>query len=78
MVTTVPVTYPQLLRLANAFSESQTLLAANALDLFSAIGSTGRTAGDIAKRCKADREGVALLLNALVGLGLLTLRKGAT
>lgn len=76
MVTVVPMTYPQLLHLANAFSESQTLLAANDLDLFTAVGSTGRTAGDIARRCKADPEGVTLLLNALVGLGLLTLRKG--
>ena len=69
------MTYPQLMHLANAFSESQTLLAANDLDLFTAVGSTGRTAGYIAKRCKADPEGLSLLLNALIGLGLLTLRR---
>src|SRR3989475_2706662 len=68
-------TYADLMRLANAFSESQTLLAANDLDVFTVIGSTGRTAGEVARRCKADPEGMFLLLNALVGLGLLTLRK---
>ncbi|HZC68125.1 MAG TPA: methyltransferase [Nitrospirales bacterium] len=69
------ITYAELMRLANAFSESQTLLAANDLDVFTAIGSAGRTAGEVAKRCKADPEGMFLLLNALVGEGLLTLRK---
>ena len=72
----MPMTYGELLRLANAFSESQTLLAANDLDVFTAIGSTGRTADAVARRCKADPEGMFLLLNALVGLELLTLRKG--
>ena len=69
-------TYAELMRSANAFSESQTLLAANDLDIFTAIGSAGRTADTVARRCKADPEGMFLLLNALVGLELLTLRKG--
>src|SRR5437899_12485095 len=68
-------TYADLMRLANAFSESQTLLAANDLDVFTVIGSTGRTAGEVARRCKADPGGWFLLLDVLVGLGLLTLRK---
>ncbi len=68
------LTYPQLMQLANAYSESRTLLAANALNIFTAIGSDGRTARELAKRCKTDPEGMALLLNALVGLGLLFLR----
>ena len=72
----MPMTYTELMRLANAFSESQTLLVANDLDVFTAIGSAGRTAGEIARQCKADQEGMCLLLNALVGLELLTLRKG--
>ncbi len=67
------MTYADLLRLANAFGESRTLLAANDLDVFTAIGRAGRTVGEIAKRCKADPEGLRLLLNALVGLGLLAL-----
>src|SRR2546427_11113036 len=70
------ITYAELMRLANAFNESQTLLAANDLDVFTVIGSAGRTAGEVARRCKGDPEGMFLLLNALVGLGLLTLRKG--
>ena len=70
----MPMTYAELMRLANAFSESQTLLAANDLDVFTVIGSAGRTARGIASRCKADPEGLFLLLNALVGLGLLALR----
>ena len=69
-------TYAELMRLANAFSESQTLLAANDLDVFTVIGPVGRTAGEVARRCKAYPEGIFLLLNALVGLRLLTLRKG--
>jgi len=69
-------TYAELMRLANAFSESQTLLAANDLDVFTVIGPGGRTAGAVARRCKADPEGMFLLLNALVGLRLLTFRKG--
>src|SRR5437899_12883006 len=72
----MPMTYGELLRLANAFSESQTLLAANDLSVFTAIGSTGRTADAVARRCKADPEGMFLLLNALVGLELLTVRNG--
>ena len=68
------LTYPQLMQLANAHSESRALLAANDLDLFTVIGTGGRTAGEVAKRCKADPEGMHQLLNALAGLGLLTLR----
>jgi SAM-dependent methyltransferase len=74
MVTQMALTYPQLMHLANSFSESQTFLAANDLDVFTVIGTGGRTAGEIAKRCKADPEGMRLLLDALVGLELLSLR----
>lgn len=70
----MPTAYPQLMQLANAGGESRALLAANDLDVFTVIGTGGRTAGEIAKRCKADPEGMLLLLNALVGLGLLSLR----
>src|SRR3989338_388996 len=68
------LTYPQLMPLANAYGESQALLAANDLDVFTVIGRSGRTAGEIAKGCKADPEGLLLLLNALAGLGLLSRR----
>lgn len=67
-------TYPQLMQMANACGESRAVLAANDLDVFTVIGTGGRTAGEIAKRCKADPEGMLLLLNALAGLGLLSRR----
>jgi len=70
----MPLTYPRLMQLANAFSESQVLLAANDLDLFTVIGTGGRTAGGIARRCAADPEGMRFLLDALVGLELLSRR----
>jgi len=74
MVRPMALTYPQLMQLSNAFSESQTLLAANELDVFTVIGSSGRTAAEIVRRCKADPEGMGQLLKALAGVGLLTLR----
>lgn len=70
------LTYPQLMQLANAYGEAQTLLAASDLDLFTVIGTGERTTGAIAKDCKADPEGTRLLLDALASLGLLTLRGG--
>lgn len=72
----MPKTYSDLMQLANAYGESQALLAANDLDVFTAIGPAGRAAGEIARQCGADQEGMRLLLDALVGLGLLTLRGG--
>ncbi len=74
MVTQMALTYSQLMHLANAYGDSQVLLAANDLALFTVIGTGGRTASEIAKRCQADREGMRLLLDALVGLELLSLR----
>jgi SAM-dependent methyltransferase len=70
----MPKIYSELMQLANAYGESQALLAANDLDVFTAIGCAARTAGEIAKRCGTDPEGARLLLDALVGLELLTLR----
>src|SRR2546425_13122807 len=69
------MTYRELLRLANAFSESQTLLAANDLDVFTAIGSAGRTPDAVARRRKAHPEGLFLLPNHPVRPRLLTLRE---
>src|SRR5438105_4648334 len=69
-------TYGDLMIIANAFSESQTLLAANDLDIFTVISREARTAGELAAKCKADPKGMRLLLPALVGLGLLSRRAG--
>ncbi|HEY3197433.1 MAG TPA: methyltransferase [Nitrospirales bacterium] len=72
----MPPTYSDLMQLANGYSESQTLLAANALDLFTVIGTGACAAEQIARGCHANTEGLRLLLDALVSLGLLTLRGG--
>ena len=57
------MTYRELLRLANAFSESQTLLAANDLDVFTAIVAALWAASAAA----ALAPGVDRALAALVG-----------
>ena len=72
----MPPTYPDLMQLANGYSESQTLLTANALDVFTVIGTRACAAEQIARGCHANAEGLRLLLDALVSLGLLTLRGG--
>jgi hypothetical protein len=70
----MPQTYAQLMELANGYAGSKALLVANELGLFTAIGTGWRTAEDLAVRCKADRDGLRLLLNALAGMGLLRRR----
>ena len=70
------MTYADLMRLANGYAESKTLLIANDLGLFTALGKGAKRADELARTCRTTKEGVRLLLNALVGLKLLTLRKG--
>lgn len=53
------------------FQSSRVLLTAVELDVFSAVG-TGATAGDVADRIGTDGRATEALLNALVGLGLLS------
>jgi len=72
----MPPTYSDLMQLANGYSESQTLLTANALDVFTVIGTRACAAEQIARGCHANAEGLRLLLDALVSLGLLTLHGG--
>src|SRR2546425_8152280 len=59
----MPMTYRELLRLANAFSESQTLLAANDLDVFTAIGSARRPPDAVGPRCQGGPAGRVPLLH---------------
>jgi len=68
--------YAELMQLANAYSESQTVLTANELGVFTAIGKGAKTAPRIARDLRLDPEGTRLLLDALVGLDLLTLSGG--
>jgi len=70
------MTYADLMRLANGYAESKTLLIANDLGLFTALGKSGKRAEELARACRTTNEGVRLLLNALVGLKLLTVRRG--
>ena len=70
------MTYQELMRLGNGYADSKVLLVANELGIFTAIGKSGRRAESLAKACRATREGMELLLQALVGLGLLRLRGG--
>jgi SAM-dependent methyltransferase len=72
----MPPTYSDLMQLANGYGASQTLLSANALDVFTVIGTGARAAEQIARGCHANADGLRLLLDALVSLGLLTLRGG--
>lgn len=70
------MTYQQLMRLANGYAESKTLLVANDLGLFTAIGPDGSRAEELATSCGTTREGMTLLLKSLAGLGLLRLKAG--
>lgn len=64
-------TYEDLLRTADAFTGSRTLIAGVELDLFSRIGKKSATAKEIARDAGASPEGIEFLLNALTGMGLL-------
>ena len=70
------MTYQQLMSLANGYAESKTLLVANELGVFTAIGTGGRSAEELAVSCGTVREGMKLLLQSLTGLGLLRLKAG--
>jgi len=69
------MTYAELMRLANSHAESKTLLIAAEIGVFTALGGTSRRVDELARRCRTTREGMRLLLKALVGLGLLSVRK---
>ena len=60
--------------LITGYWQTDTLKAAVALDLFSALGRVSRTAGELAKMCNADRDGLRRLCDSLVGIGLLRKR----
>jgi|CZKI01.1.fsa_nt_gi hypothetical protein len=79
MLTILPmdVKWPadKVLDLARGFREACVLAAAADLELFGAMAGARRTAGQVARRIRADPRAVAILLDALAVLGLL--RKGA-
>ena len=56
----------------NAFHKSAALKAGIDLDVFSAIGHTAATAGELAQRCAAAERGIRILADYLTILGFLT------
>ena len=59
------------MRLALAYRSSMVLFAATELDVFSALGSDGRTVAEVAAACGAHLESLRMLLEACVVEGLL-------
>jgi SAM-dependent methyltransferase/uncharacterized protein YjhX (UPF0386 family) len=68
--------YEELIRTADAYADSRTLMTGVELDVFTHLGRKSLTAKDLARKSRASQEGMELLLNALVGMGLLG-KKGA-
>jgi len=62
----------QLLTISGNYWKACTLHAGIKLDVFTAIGSGLVTSGDIALQLEVDERGMAMLLNALSAMGLLT------
>jgi len=56
--------------------EGRIVSAAAAVGVFDVLGTRGRTSGWVAGRCGLDRRAVELLLNSLVGMGLVRLVRG--
>ena len=61
-----------LLEISGNYWKACTLHAGVKLDLFTVIGDEQVTSENIAQRLEADKRGVAMLLNALTAMGLLT------
>ena len=64
----------QLLEMTRAFQPACIISAAAELDLFSLLGDAPATIDTLAARVEASPRGLAILLDALVALGLLTKR----
>ena len=62
--------------LATAYWDAQTLLTANRLGLFATLGEAGMDAGRVAAALGTRERPTRLLLNACVGLGLLSEESG--
>ena len=66
--------YSELIQLANACGESQVLLSANTLSVFTAIGRNTLTTAEIARECHADP--VSPTLPSPKGGGNIVLHRG--
>ncbi len=61
----------EILDLMRTFQQPEVVLAAHRLGVFDAIGIESLNGVDVASRIKASRRGTIILLDALVGMGLL-------
>jgi SAM-dependent methyltransferase len=67
-----PTTPEQVIDRANVFFSTQALLTANRMGVFASLGKEGRKdLAALAKELSSDARGLAMLLDALVGLGFL-------
>lgn len=63
-----------IMELSQGAWEARIVSAAAEVGVFDALDEQGRSAGAIARRCRLDERATELLLNALAGLGLVSLR----
>jgi ubiquinone/menaquinone biosynthesis C-methylase UbiE len=68
--------FEQLMRLSRGFQGAKVLLAACELDLFTPLSSQARGAAELAAELKLDARRLAILMDALVALGLLNKQQG--
>ncbi len=68
---TAPLSKQEILDRARAFRESEIILAAHQLGVFDALGEGFLSGVDVAQGISASERGTVIILDALVGLGLL-------
>src|SRR5438477_3006622 len=66
----------QIMQLATGYWASATLLAANDLGVFAALGDGGRSVEEVAARSGTASRSMKMLLDACCGLGLLVKQAG--
>ncbi len=66
--------YEDLIRTADVYTDSRTLITGVELEVFTHIGSSWLTAKTVARKSHTFTEGMEFLLNALVGMGVLAKR----
>ena len=72
-----PAANPQkILDLASGYGPAMALAAAIELDLFTAVGQGANTVPELARQLGLSARGVAILLDALAGIGLLDKQNG--
>lgn len=69
-------TWPELLGRMRAYQESELLFTAVELEVFRHLSGSSRTAAELAEMARVSERGMGMLLDALVGLGLLSKHEG--